>query len=914
MEKRSADLASGLSSEEMTAAAKDDKDEKVPVTEETEEDDSEFIWDEYLEETSSIAAAPTSFLHVEKSLQSCFTSGMKLEVPTKDNPDAFWIATVILTCGPLLRLRYEGFGDDRTSGFWYDITSKDIHPIGWCAENNMKLIPPSEIKDKIGNWDEFLSNALKDAKTVPQYLLEANCTTPVDLIKQGMKLEILQKLNPTHIWIATVLENVGGRLLLRYEGASSAEDFWLFYLSYRVHPVGWSKENNHTYTAPESVVSKCGKERCMEILQAAIAEASKMPLLHDIFENQEKIKPHKFKTGMKLEAVHPGTLVQFHPATIVEVFNDYYFSVQIDDHSLVDQQRHAVCCHAESPYILPMGWAASKGIKVMHPRGWMNYRQEFDSAEYLKYCKAEAAPKELFTHQVSDHGFEVSMKLEAINPFQPNQICAATITKICDNFLWIQLDSIDSFNPNHIVPVTSHDIFPVGWCESNRYPLKPPLNVQQSRGRLMKKVAIFIQEKQRKPGKSDVACDVKAWCPKIFFNHRCFSGPYLSKGRIAELPRDVGPGPVTLVLKEVLSKLINVAYKSSKVLQELQLKGKPNPNMQQCTLKAKYKGKCYRSVVEVLRNSEHIEDFCHQICKKLECCPYLFGPRYVGETCPEQCFNLTKTKYTCSNAKKKRKVVPPPLNPDGSVKVPGKRGRKRKNPIADDKSSNNNEKNSGNLKQETHIQKDCKIKDPALAKITPVSESTTGDKPKEGKQQKRKYVRYVPPKSEIVTRGAKLPNFALGFQCWRRKKSERSERKTKQRASREFLASTPSPASRDSSEDNSKTASETPSEINTDSMEDKDSTTQETNSITSEPLLESNPLYWSVEDVIQYMKDTDCAQMARLFKEQDIDGQALLLLTLPIVQEHLELKLDPAVKLCKQVERIKFAFFSQFAK
>ena len=46
----------------------------------------------------------------------------------------------------------------------------------------------------------------------------------------------------------------------------------------------------------------------------------------------------------------------------------------------------------------------------------------------------------------------------------------------------------------------------------------------------------------------------KSWCPKIYFNHKCFSGPYLSKGRIAELPKCVGPGPVVLVMKEVCTQ------------------------------------------------------------------------------------------------------------------------------------------------------------------------------------------------------------------------------------------------------------------------------------------------------------------------------------------------------------------------
>jgi len=79
-----------------------------------------------------------------------------------------------------------------------------------------------------------------------------------------------------------------------------------------------------------------------------------------------------------------------------------------------------------------------------------------------------------------------------------------------------------------------------------------------------------------------------SWCPKIYFNYRCFTGPYLSKGRLMLLPQSVGPGPVSLVIREVVSMLINVAYKSSRVLRELQLDGAPDPAMQQQVLGAKY--------------------------------------------------------------------------------------------------------------------------------------------------------------------------------------------------------------------------------------------------------------------------------------------------------------------------------------
>lgn len=79
----------------------------------------------------------------------------------------------------------------------------------------------------------------------------------------------------------------------------------------------------------------------------------------------------------------------------------------------------------------------------------------------------------------------------------------------------------------------------------------------------------------------------KLWCPKIYFNHRCFSGPFLSKCKLAGLPQAVGPGPVRLVMREVLSMLISVAYKSSRVLKEIQCDGDLKPGEHVEVLKAK---------------------------------------------------------------------------------------------------------------------------------------------------------------------------------------------------------------------------------------------------------------------------------------------------------------------------------------
>jgi len=80
-----------------------------------------------------------------------------------------------------------------------------------------------------------------------------------------MRVEVHDEHNPFHHWIATVkfiyiiscifyqlnllqiIENVGGRLRLRYDVPdnykdSPLNDFWLFYLSPRLFRLGWVDE------------------------------------------------------------------------------------------------------------------------------------------------------------------------------------------------------------------------------------------------------------------------------------------------------------------------------------------------------------------------------------------------------------------------------------------------------------------------------------------------------------------------------------------------------------------------------------------------------------------------------------------------------------------------------------------------
>ncbi|NXE88101.1 SMBT1 protein, partial [Menura novaehollandiae] len=815
-------------------------------------EEMEFNWDEYLEDTGATAAPHGSFKHVDTSLQNGFAPGMKLEVAVKSDQNTYWVATIITTCGQLLLLRYDGYGEDRKADFWCDILTADLHPIGWCEQNKKVLKVPEGIKDKIPDQEEFLQRVLKGACSAPANLLEGlhRGKNPLDLIAPGSRLELQNIRDSLEAWIVNVVENVGGRLKLRYEGLEDCDKFdqWLFYLDPFLHQVGWAAQHGYSLQPPSAIRSLRSEADWQEILKKVKEEEEESSVPTDLFKDKPVIGVHSFSEGMKLEAVDPMAPFVISPATVLKVYDDKYFMIEIDDLRPDRPTSQCYICHVNSAGIFPVQWSLKNGLHLSPPPGYPG--QDFDWADYLKQCGAEAAPQSCFPLLTSDHGFKENMKLEAVNPVDPEEVCIATVTKLKDSYLWLQLEGSKKPVPDCIVSVESMNIFPVGWCETNGYQLRPPRKAIVNK---QKKIAVVQPEKQilssrtvhdglknQELNSSDsVVINGKYCCPKIYFNHRCFSGPYLNKGRIAELPQSVGPGNCVLVLKEVLTLLINAAYKPSRVLRELQLDEEAAWHGHGETLKAKYKGKSYRATVEVVRTADRVADFCRKTCIKLECCPNLFGPQMVLDKCSENCSVLTKTKYTHYYGKRKNKRIGRPPGGHSNLEVAMKKPNKRR-------------------KRRKHFFVHKKKRSSTSVDNTPAGSPQGSGAEEEDDQDE----------SELSHSLAQ----------------DRDKRKRKLRT---FSFS----------DDENKPPS--PKDIK---ME-----------VAEKLQLDSNPLEWSVADVVRFLKSTDCAPLARIFLDQEIDGQALLLLTLPTVQECMDLKLGPAIKLCHHIERVKLAFYQQFA-
>ncbi|CAO2595052.1 Scm-like with four MBT domains protein 2 [Lemmus lemmus] len=848
-----------------------------------------FSWGDYLEETGTRAAPHTSFRHVEISIQSNFQPGMKLEVANKNNPDTYWVATIITTCGQLLLLRYCGYGEDRRADFWCDVIIADLHPVGWCTQNNKVLMPPDAIKEKYTDWTEFLIRDLTGSRTAPASLLEGPLRGkgPIDLITVDSLIELQDSQNPFQYWIVSVIENVGGRLRLRYVGLEDTESYdqWLFYLDYRLRPVGWCQENKYRMDPPSV------KKMLTNGVQT-VAKLIPVTMFFNMFafvlQDHADLRSHFFTVGMKLETVNMSEPFHICPASVTKVFNNHFFQVTIDD-LRPEPNKLSMLCHADSLGILPVQWCLKNGVNLTPPKGYSG--QDFDWADYHKQHGAEEAPPFCFRNAAFNRGFTKNMKLEAVNPRNPGELCVASVVSVKGRLLWLHLEGLQTPIPEVIVDMDSMDIFPVGWCEANFYPLTTPHKTVSEKKR---KIAVVQPEKQLSstvpvekiphdlclfPHVDATAgtANGKYCCPQLFVNHRCFSGPFLNKGRIAELPQSVGPGKCVLVLKEVLSMIINAAYKPGRVLRELQLVEDPHWNFQEETLKAKYRGKTYRAVVKIVRTSDQVSNFCRRVCAKLECCPNLFSPVLISENCPENCSIHTKTKYTYYYGKRK-KIIKPPIG-ESSIESghpkPSRRRKRRKSIFVQKR------RRSSAVDFPAGSGEESEEEDADALEDDTASEETSSE------------VR----DDQTDTSSAEVPSARPRRAVTLRSSSEAVKRPPVERARRVRPVPTAMPA--DEGDKGPPARPEEPEETKQEEEE--------------RLILESNPLEWTVTDVVRFIKLTDCAPLAKIFQEQDIDGQALLLLTLPTVQECMELKLGPAIKLCHQIERVKVAFYAQYA-
>ncbi|CAG4953891.1 unnamed protein product [Colias eurytheme] len=856
----------------------------------------DFDWNNYLENNKSVPVPEELFSHVELSLFNGIKQGMLLEVCHKNNPDVYWIANITMVCGHLLRIKFIGAEND----FWCDISNTKVHPLGWCGKYDELIEPPDEINEKCGDTIiEIMKKALLVGQSVSIEALNNKGLSPIDRIKVGMKVEIQNLIDPYKYWIATVDENVGGRLLLRYDGADDdLPQFWLFFSNPRINSFGsvTNKGSPWQFKYPGKVNKFSCKNKLSTQLRQSAEESIKEPTPADLFLPNPTYEAHSFSTGMKVEALSPSDMKTIRPATVTKIFNNLHFLVVLDDH-LEDYEdtKMAWLCDNMHPYIYPIGFAKQNNINFRPPKTY----KEFDWDEYLSKTSSVPAPEYCFGKKDLLKGIEANMMLEAAHPLHQDEVYVASVDRKAEHMVLVELIPIGE---KFWYSQDSDLLFPVGWCDSNNYELHiPDVNPKEPPKQEEKKV----REEMKK---------TEEWCDRIFFNYKCYAGPSISRNKLSQLPKHVGPGPLCLVLKEVLNKIISASYKPAKLLKDWETEGPPEEGMRLEMLRAKLKTSTYHAYVPIATSASQLSSFCRSVCVRLQACPSLFGPIACPDICPNNCQNVDKSTFHNGTERRGR--------PKGSVN--GRRKKKKAAP----------EKREKEPPPEVDTHKDGEsVESEHSAASTPPSESgTRPNSPesmsdyKRGTRRKREAKNNY-PKLEMKTRGAKLPNFALQMKeaHWDKKDVEtiysNSCAKKQSHESDTENDNESSCNSRDAKNISDVSDSEEPElkklKFNFDDPLPSDNKMFEKDApmswLKGKTKLARNPLHWSVDDVYNYLINTDdCKLIAEKMKQEEIDGQAFIMLDLPMIRDFLHMKKEFAVQLCKHITMVRWYYIINF--
>uniref|UniRef100_A0A674A8U6 L3MBTL histone methyl-lysine binding protein 3 n=1 Tax=Salmo trutta TaxID=8032 RepID=A0A674A8U6_SALTR len=321
-----------------------------------------WCWASYLEQEKAIAAPTKLFKEHQAFPQSKngFRVGMKLEGVDPEHPSMYCVLTVAEVSGHRIRLHFDKYSD--YYDFWVNSNSADIHPVGWCEKTGHKLHPPKGLKDEEFSWLSYIK--LSKAQAAPKALFENQNTTVTPLgFRIGMKLEAIDKKNPSFICVATVTDMVDSRFLVHFDNWDESYDFWCDATSPYIHPVGWCQDNDRILTKPPGYpnVKNFSWGKYLEETHSSPAPAR-------AFKGKP---PHSFQPLMKLETVDKRNPMLVRVATVVDT----------DDHRIhfdgwTDEYDYWV--DTDSPDIHPAGWCAKTGHPLQPP---ISPQELFESSE-----------------------------------------------------------------------------------------------------------------------------------------------------------------------------------------------------------------------------------------------------------------------------------------------------------------------------------------------------------------------------------------------------------------------------------------------------------------------------------------------------------------------------------------------------
>ena len=882
-----------------------------------------FDWEKYEAETGCVPVSSDDLPLHRAAHASPLCPRLLCEVKTREDGPVR-LGVVRLVCGPLIEVSLVTAGHQNKSeetkawslcsGQWINSEKCGIFKFGHCRDDGGDVL--EVLAEDTYKWCHDVGLTTEFTPLSRSYPPGSGLSL-VSHVRVGDKLELQSAADPASFWRVTVTENLGGILGLSYDSPEAVPntDLHIHVMDHRLQQCGTvSSLTGASWSVPEEIQVMQYPDEVIADLKESFGKLSENICSLSEYRDTTSLVKHGFDERMLLAVIDPKTEKKFRVAIVDKVLDDYNFII-----SLLEEQDTKLVCNTNSDTIAPISWAIEK--KFMAKASLQNM-----SCSPL----SKIAPKHLFKKMKKEvASIKVGQKLEYCNNFIEKTSYFCDIVAIQDGISTVDIWSEEG-KITKIISSVNKNVFPPGFSEQHNFKFYCPehlksFNSQEEESNVDKSkeqipAAAVAEEEMKQPfstllKSSSIPPDSSSWCPRIYFNHLCYSASFLSRPRLQSLPKFIGSGPVRLVMREVLSRLIGASFKSGAVLKKLEIseERKRRPDFWLETMKGKSRVLVLQADVEIPSKASQVPGFCREVCQKLACCPYLFGPQLVGSECPSACNTRPKSDFSADGDQGPR---------------PGKRGRRGRKRQKVAPTGEKEEAAGTEDRGESDRGSDSGSSSPSCS--TTVTTNTTRDNsPDTGDAggatggSKRRYGPKnwgdILPPSEIKTRGAKLPSFAIQLKVRPSKKDvEELERLIAAKCEPDSPPRPPSPRQLRSrggcAGDKRSNGHRIPGDASF-AIEDL----PDADPVSDPPrvwhmTLASNPVTWSTEEVREYLASKeDVGHLADMFKQEEVDGEAFLLLNLPTLLEHWSLKMTEAITLARHIESVKLAFYKQFA-
>uniref|UniRef100_A0A3Q1ECG2 Scm polycomb group protein like 2 n=1 Tax=Acanthochromis polyacanthus TaxID=80966 RepID=A0A3Q1ECG2_9TELE len=619
-----------------------------------------------------------------------------------------------------------------------------------------------------------------------------------------------------------------------------------------------------------------------------LKETSSIPAPSSCFR-QDRVPPsNDFKVGMKLEAHDPRNSTSVCIATVMGL-TGVRLRLRLDGSDNSNDFWRLV----DSSDIQPIGTCEKNGDMLQPPLGFRMNASSWPMFLLRTLNGAEMAPITAFKKEPPrppQNNFKPGMKLEAVDKKNPYLICPATIGEVKGDEVFIMFDGWrGAFD--YWCKYDSRDIFPVGWCSLTKHSLQPPGNSVT----LPKNLQI-LPASPSKPSR------------------RSMQSPYRLPNPLPPLPVRKGvrgrrPKSETIALLKAVAEA--AAAQNGAVPEDTELvprvHKKRGPKRGGIIRTSNFLLTVFLVVSVCVYVNKHGNCGPHLDRKQMQHLPDHFGPGPVNAV-------LQQVVQSCIDCAYQPKVLLSALQNDSGGGEVVKDGGVRVVRLPSASSASFVLRFLETMCR--HLQCDN------LFSSQPFSHYTTYDRNKSGKhciplvfQKRHSFIRVKVSKGSEKT----LPHEENGLIKEQRYMDSASNSMTPRpqtvRSSSSYHSQASSLYHHSSSSTPVRRLSSHPAELSSTQshrrVEAASSTTGPEALVSDRESLQlpsKNPSSWSIEEVMQFVRDADptaLAPHAELFRKHEIDGKALMLLRSDMIMKYMGLKLGPALKLCHHIERLK---------